>query len=453
MSSTYKHPISGLTVSAYSSQYSTSYAATMAIDGSTSTYWRCNTPTGAYITLQLSAAKAATLFRVYVGNSSYYAKTWTLSGSNDGSTFTDVASGACTSTTGWQEFSITNSTEYLFYKWTCNTGNSSYLYTYEIELWETKSYVKADGKYIAITFDETLTGDPTGENPVPIGGWEASTNEATISAVSTSGNYSTSYPASNLVDGSTSTYWRCPSGGTVGSYIIMQFAEAIALGGFSYYQSTSYYPTGFKLYGSQDGTNWTVIWTATNLSTTEGWKKMSFSNGVGYLYYKIEITSGASTSTLYIYELKAYLAKKIGNEQAFSVSGQVYNWVPNGELVAENFTVSDVLIHSSIANTIVLEIADNDRFESVIGNLTVAYDKSLGNLAGYGGPTDSFSVSFAPSDLVWKGDQNDQEHMNLTCEANGNLIHIYYAEASLGTEHVDFTNIVASGVLTNVSDI
>ena len=453
MSSTYKQPISGLTVSAYSSQYSTSYAAAMAIDGNTSTYWRCNTPTGAYITLQLSAAKAVTLFRVYVGNSSYYAKTWTLSGSNDGSTFTDIASGACTSTTGWQEFSVSNSTAYLFYKWTCNTGNSSYLYTYEIELWETVSYVKADGKYIAITFDETLIGDPTGENPTPIGGWEASTNEATISAVSTSGDYSTSYPASNLVDGSTSTYWRCPSGGTVGSYIIIQFASAIALGGFSYYQSTSYYPTGFKLYGSQDGTTWTVIGTAANSDTTAGWKKMSFSNGTGYLYYKIEITSGSSTSTLYIYELKAYLAKKIGNERAFSVSGQVYNWVPNGELVAENFTVSDVLIHSSVANTIVLEIADNDRFESVIGNLTIAYDKSLGNLAGYGGPTDSFSISFAPSDLVWKGDQNDQEHIEiLGISGTGIYTRVYYTD-SAESEHVEIASISATGVLTNVSDI
>lgn len=453
MSSTYKQPISGFSVSSYSSQYNTTYAATNAIDGSTSTYWRCNTPTGAYITLQLGSAEVATKLRVYIGSSSYYATSWTLFGSTNGSDFVEIASGACTSATGWQEFDFSNETAYSFYKWVCNAGGSSYLYTYEIELWKTVSYVKADGKYIGITFDETLVGDPTGENPSPIGGWAASETEASIVSVSTSGNYSSSYPAANLIDGSTSTYWRCPSGGTVGSYFILGFAEAVALGGFSFYQTSSYYPKAFTIYGSQDASTWNVLSSVTNSETTEGWKKMSFSNGTGYLYYKFEITSGSNTSTLYIYEVKAWLAKKVGNEQAFTVTGKVYNWVPNGALIDEVFTVVDVLLHPTIANSILLEIADNDRFESTIGELTVSYNKVLGNLIGYGGPSDSFSVSFIPADLVWKGDQNDQEHLEATFEAIGVLIHVYYTDSSGGTEHINFTNIVASGVLTNVSDI
>lgn len=453
MSSTYKLPISGFSVSDYSSQYNTTYAATTAIDGSTSTYWMCNPPTGAYITLQLGTAAIATKFRIYVGSSSYYSTSWTLFGSNDGTTFTEIASGACTSVTGWQEFNFENETAYTFYKWVCNTGNSSYLYTYEIELWKTVSYVKADGKYIGITFDETLVGDPTGENPSPIGGWAASETEASIASVSTSGNYSSSYPAAKLIDGSTSTYWRCPSGGTIGSYFILGFSESVALGGFSFYQSISYYPRAFTIYGSQDESVWSVIASVTNSETTEGWKKMSFSNGTGYLYYKFEITSGSNPSTLYIYEVKAWLAKKVGNEQAFTVTGKVYNWVPNGSLVDETFTVADVLLHPSISNSILLEIVDNDRFESVIGELTVSYDKSLGNLAGYGGPSDSFYISFSPEDLVWKGDQNDQEHLEATFEATGVLIRVYRTDSSTGVEHINFTNIVASGVLTNVSDI
>lgn len=102
--------------------------------------------------------------------------------------------------------------------------------------------------------------------------------------------------------------------------------------------------------------------------------------------------------------------------------------------------------------SIVLEMSPLERFESAAGDITVAYDGN-GTLAGEGGPVESFSISFAPSDLVWKGNQNDQEHISITCEATGSLIHIYYTDASLGTDHIDFRNIVASGVLTNVSDI
>lgn len=454
MSNTYFHPITGLTVANYSDQYSTSYPASAVLDGSTSTYWRTNSPTGAYITLQLSSAKAVSKFRVYVGSATYYSTSWTLSGSNDGSNFTNLLTAACTSTTGWQEFLVDNSTEYLFYRWTCNTGSSTRLYTYLLDFWETRTFVKADGKYLGLSFDELLIGDPTGELPNPVGGWAISDNEIIPVAVTTSGNYSTSYPAANLVDGSTSTYWRAPSGGTVGSYIILQFSEAIIMGGFSYYQGASYYPKGFTLHGSNDGENWTALGLATNSDTTAGWKTMVFNNGESHLYYKITITSGASTSILYIYELKAYLSKRVGNEGAFTVSGQVYKGATDGSLETGIFTVMDVTVHPNVDNALLLEIKSTDRLVSVAGDLTIAYDQSLGNLVGYGGPVESFSVTFAPEDLIWKGDQNNREHLEMTSvTATGTLIHIYYSDYQAGEEHLEIAGITAAGTLTHINDI
>lgn len=454
MSNTYLHPITGLTVANYSNQYSASYPASAVLDGSTSTYWRTDSPTGAYVTLQLSLAKAVTKLRIYVGSVSYYATSWTLSGSNDGASFTNLLTAACTSTIGWQEFTVSNTTEYLFYRWTCNTSSSARLYTYLLDFWESKAFVKADGKYVGLSFDEFLIGDPTGELPTPVGGWGISDNEITPAAVTTSGDYSASYPAANLIDGNTSTYWRAPSGGTVGSYIKLQFSEAIILGGFSYYQSSSYYPTGFTLHGSNDGENWTTLGSATNSEITAGWKTMSFDNGASYPYYKITITSGSSTSTLYIYELKTYLAKRIGNESAFTVSGQVYNGAIDGALETGTFTVVDVTMHPEVDNALLLEIKSNNRFVSVVGDLTVAYNKSLGNLVGYGGPVESFEISFAPEDLLWKGDQNNREHIEISnITAEGNLIHIYYSDYQAGDEHLEITNISAVGVLTHIDDI
>ena len=94
----------------YSDQYSTSRAATMAVDGDTGSYWRTNAPTGAYIIVELAEAAPIESLRWYVGNTTYFAKAFTVAGSNDGADFTDLFSGECTPRSGWQAFNWVNET-------------------------------------------------------------------------------------------------------------------------------------------------------------------------------------------------------------------------------------------------------------------------------------------------------------------------------------------------------
>lgn len=440
------------TVVDYTSQSSTSYAATNAIDGSTSSYWRCNSPTGAYITLMLSAPAAITRVRLYIGNTSYRASEWKLSGSNDGALFEDIYAGTISNATGWQEFSFENSAAYQYIRWTCVSGAStSRLYLYEIELFQTLvfEYTKADGKYIALKFDQELLGDVSGKTPIPVGGWGTGDKEQPIVAVTSSGDYSTSYPASNVMDGSTSNYWRSSS--VAGSYLILDFGEPVVIGGFNIYQSTSYYPKEIKASGSNDGSAYTEIGTSRDDGSAQGWKTFSYNNSVAYQYYKLEFTDYASTSRLYIYEIKAFVAKPVGNEQAFEVKGKVYTYVPDGELVDESFDVASVSRHETEENTILLEIDDYDRFESVIGELTVTYTRLLGNLSGAGGAVEDFVVSFQPEDLVWKGDQNDAEHISLSVQASGFLTKVTYSDTA-ENEHIEIS-VTATGVLTHIDDL
>lgn len=445
-------PASG-TVVDYTSQSSTSYAATNAIDGSTSSYWRCNSPTGAYITLMLSAPAAITRVRLYIGNTSYRASEWKLSGSNDGTVFEDIYTGTIANATGWQEFSFENSAAYQYIRWTCVSGAStSRLYLYEIELFATLvfEYTKADGKYIALKFDQALYGDVSGKTPIPVGGWGTGDKEQPIVAVTSSGDYSTSYPASNVLDGSESTYWRSPNP-VAGSYLVLDFGEPVVIGGFNIYQSTSYYPKEIKASGSNDGSAYTEIGTSRDDGSAQGWKTFSFNNSAAYQYYKIEFTDYASTSRLYIYEIKALVAAPVGNEQAFEVRGKIYTFVPGGELVDEIFDVVSVSKHETIENAILLEIDDYDRFESVIGELTVVYTRLLGNLSGAGGAVEDFEVSFQPEDLIWKGDQNDVEHLSVSVAAAGSLRRVTHNNTK-ADEHIN-VNVIASGVLTHVDDI
>lgn len=140
----------------YSDQYSSSRAATMAVDGDTGSYWRTGNPTGAYIIVELAEAAAIENMRWYVGNATYYAKEFTVAGSNDGETFDNLFSGACTNNTGWQSFSWINETPYRYIRVTCDTpNNASRLYTYELEFGinEKKYYDQSYGKYIVAVFD------------------------------------------------------------------------------------------------------------------------------------------------------------------------------------------------------------------------------------------------------------------------------------------------------------
>lgn len=151
----------------YSDQYSSSYRAEYAVDGNIGNYWRTNNPAGAYIVVELADAAAIESLRWYVGNTTYYAKEFTVSGSNDGESFTELFSGGCTNASGWQLFNWVNETPYKYIRITCNTpNNTSRLYTYELEfgIFEKKYFDKSYGKYIVAVFDGPVSA-PT-ENDV-----------------------------------------------------------------------------------------------------------------------------------------------------------------------------------------------------------------------------------------------------------------------------------------------
>lgn len=450
MSKWYTVPVKG-TVVDYTSQYDATRAAVKAVDGDISTYWRCNSPTGAYITLMLQEAAMLSKVRLYFGNTSYMATEWKISGSNDGVDFTDIYTGTSEKVSGWHEIQIEPTTAYQYIRWTCVKGvSTSRLYLYEIDLMRSVPYTKADGKYIVVQFDKELLGDVSGLTPVPVGGWASSDEEAKIAAVTSSGDYSTSYPAKNAIDGSESSYWRSPNP-VAGSYLVLDFEEAAVIGAFDIYQSTSYYPKAIKVSGSNDGSAYTEIGTIQNDGTEAGWKRFEFKNSAAYRYYKIEFTEYASSSRVYIYEIKALLAKPVGNEQAFDITGKVCTYAPDGELVDESFEVMSVSRHDTVENAILLEINDYDRFESVIGELTVSYTRARGNLSGAGVAVEDFVISFQPEGLVWKGDQHNAEHVSVTASASGDLIRVYFSSVQ-DAEHVE-VNLSAVGVLTHIDDI
>lgn len=117
-------------------QYSTSYPSTMLNDGiaNTSSFWWGTTAIN-WIKFEFIEEVVAHGFKYFNVNTSYYPKTFKISGSNDNSNWaqlSDILTGV--STSGWQEFSFTNLSAYKFYKLDILTANSSRIYLSEIQL-------------------------------------------------------------------------------------------------------------------------------------------------------------------------------------------------------------------------------------------------------------------------------------------------------------------------------
>ena len=147
-----KIDMTGVVASALNA-YSTSYSASYAVDGSTSTYWRGTTAVN-WFRIQLPEAKVVTQLRLYLG--SYYIKSFTFSGSNDGETWTPIGgeyTAASSTTAQWYTFDIENDNAYLYYQIdTLTAYNSSRIYIYELELYEDVP-VGNETKF-SVSFDE-----------------------------------------------------------------------------------------------------------------------------------------------------------------------------------------------------------------------------------------------------------------------------------------------------------
>ena len=103
---------------------------------------------------------------------------------------------------------------------------------------------------------------------------------------------------------------------------------------------------------------------------------------------------------------------------------------------------------------IILEMEPLQRFESAVGQITVAYNGG-GTLVGDGGAVLAFTQTFTPTGLVPKPHQNDAEHIEISSvAAAGTLTKIYYTDTATQDQgHIEIAGITATGTLTKVSDI
>jgi len=117
-----------------SSQYSSSYSAAKAVDGSTSTYWRSSSSGTQWLRVDLGAAQSIKRF-VINWNGSYYARSYRVETSSDGTNWTSQFSQS-SSSTGDRTITLTSAVSARYVRVYCTSAAQYNYQMTELEVWD-----------------------------------------------------------------------------------------------------------------------------------------------------------------------------------------------------------------------------------------------------------------------------------------------------------------------------
>lgn len=229
----------------------------------------------------------------------------TIAGSNDGSTWTDIQS--ITSTAGQnviEDFAITSSTPYRYFRLTHTTGDSSgqnYFTLGEIELFGTLTYPVETIKTKRLAFDTNRQGIMwwIGTN----GDTESYTKPATVS-VTASSTLGTAYP-DKAFDRNGATIWHSNATG-LPAWIQIDLGSKTKLAPTSFsirqrYDDTWHMFKTVRLSGSNDGSTWTDIGSASTITgeSQGAWRDVEAASTTPYRYLRVSMTELNNLSDTY----------------------------------------------------------------------------------------------------------------------------------------------------------
>lgn len=138
---------------------------------------------------------------------------------------------------------------------------------------------------------------------------------------------------------------------------------------------------------------------------------------------------------------------------AFTISFYQYDMVPGGQLVQVTRPIDSIELDLNNPKLLYLNMGHGvtRNFQNAVGNVTVDYDATIGRLYGAGGPVQSFTQAFMPSDLETKNNPHELEHLTIAANADGDLIRIYYHDTKTD-EHLEISA-SATGTLTYIGDL
>ncbi len=171
-------------------------------------------------------------------------------------------------------------------------------------------------------------------------------NVALASTPTASSQYSSTYSPAKLIDGLNTTYWHS-SGSPTPHYCQFQLTSAAYVSMIALTSSSAdlnYRLQQFNFYGSNNGTDWDLLLSASTGFTTAGNQRVTFqidNVSTAYQYYKIQDTAAQAYIALGEVELFAYRFFLVNDTDKLYLSASPgYEW--NNASFSHTITASDV---------------------------------------------------------------------------------------------------------------
>ena len=116
----------------------------------------------------------------------------------------------------------------------------------------------------------------------------------------------------------------------------------------------------------------------------------------------------------------------------FTIEWQELQYI-GGLLINKTFSVMSLEQRGDF--DIILTMHPQQRFNNVVGLVTIKYNTNIGVLAGRGGKVDSFTVILNPEDLIQKTNPHQAENITISASATVNFIKVIYHDI-YETEHI-----------------
>lgn len=138
----------------------------------------------------------------------------------------------------------------------------------------------------------------------------------------------------------------------------------------------------------------------------------------------------------------------------FIISAQEYNMIPEGTASTVVYEVDSIQYSAEGAEeTLVFNLVPNKRIKYPIGDVSIKYNKSSGNLVGFGNTqVDDFELFETATVASPVFNPNDAERISAAITAVTNLMQIYYEEYKEGEEYIQSTLTAASATI-HINDI
>jgi hypothetical protein len=271
---------------------------------------------------------------------------------------------------------------------------------------------------IQINFDRPILTDPeivTGSEYYRL----VIAPEAPVVALS-SGDYA-GFGKALAFDGYTTTWWRSAAT-TSPQWIGRDFGAEVTLTKIRAYFDTQR-ANAYKVQGSHNGADWFDV-ASGNFSNVSGWQESAFAAAT-YRYWRLYITS-IYNAAYYVQELEFYATRNTYNVAGWAVSSQERRYQPEGDLITNAYIVRKVT-KTPDSLGLILWLDMRDRLRAPEGEITIAYDKTAGNLRGMGDiPVESFSITFTPASLTPAANPADVEYLTALSKMTVGVVAIVY---------------------------